>query len=39
MSQNQQYPIWHVVEECNGQCDALPIDGMHNIDQVETVKA
>ena len=39
MSQNQQCPIWHVVEQCNGQCDALQTDGMHNIDQVETVKA
>ena len=39
MSQNQQCPIWHVVEQCNNQCDVLPIDGMYNIDQVKTVKA
>ena len=39
MSQNQQWPVWHVIEQCNDQCDALLTDGTYNIDQVETVKA
>ena len=39
MSQNQQYHVWHVVEQCNDQCDALLTDGMYNINQVETVEA
>ena len=39
MSQNQQCPVWHVVEQCNDQCDVLPIDGRYNINQVETMKA
>ena len=38
MSQNQQCLVWHVVEQCNNQCDALPTDGMYNINQVEIVK-
>ena len=39
MSQNQQYLVWHGVEQCNDQCDVLLTDGMYNIDQVETMKA
>ena len=39
MSQNQQCPVWHVVEQCNDQCDVLLTDGTYNINQVETVKA
>ena len=38
MSQNQQCLVWHVVEQCNNQCDALPTYGMYNINQVEIVK-
>ena len=39
MSQNQQCPVWHVVEQCNDQCDVLPTDGTYNINQIETMKA
>ena len=39
MSQNPQCHVWHVIESCNDHCDALPTDGMYNIDQVETMKA
>ena len=39
MSQNQQCPVWHVVEQCNDQCDVLLTDGMHNTSQAKTVKA
>ena len=39
MSQNQQCPVWHVVEQCNDQCDDLLTDGTYNINQAETVKA
>ena len=39
MSQNQQCPVWHVVEQCNNQCDVLLTNGTYNINQVKTVKA
>ena len=39
MSWNQQCHVWHVVEQCNDQCDVLLTDGTYNINQVKTVKA
>lgn len=39
MSQNQQCLVWHVVEQCNDQCDVLLTDGTYNINQVETMEA